>query len=64
MDYKELDRILSEQPVPFEAARRIKHIANALSKEGLYWVMVNAYSLGVIEGKRAERLRRRERESI
>jgi hypothetical protein len=57
MKIEEMDRILSHQWYPLEASRRLKHIAENVSRDGLSFVLKKAYCLGVIDGKRTERQR-------
>lgn len=59
MKIEEMDRILSHQWYPLEASRRLKRIAENISSDGLSLVLKKAYCLGVIDGKRAERQRRK-----
>jgi hypothetical protein len=54
----ELNKILDQQKYPAEAEEYLNMIAREFQEEGLKWVLLKAYCLGVINGKRKERTRR------
>lgn len=55
----ELNKILDQQKYPAEAEEYLKLVAREFQEEGLKWVLLKAYCLGVIIGKRKERKRRK-----
>ena len=54
----ELNKIIDQQKYPAEAEEYLNMIAGEFPEEGLKWVLLKAYCLGVMNGKRQERKRR------
>jgi len=56
---EEIEKILPLQKYPHEAIEYLKYIAGDVEENGIAWIFIRAYCLGIIQGKRIERLRRR-----
>ena len=53
----EVNQILDKQRYPKEAEESLSMIAEEFQEDGLKWVLLKAYCLGFINGKRKERRR-------
>ena len=52
---QEFDRVLDKQRYPIEANEELKILAAEYSKCGVFEILVKAFNLGLIYGKRLER---------
>jgi len=59
LDIEEIEEILPLQKCPYEVRKCLEYIAMDFSENGLVWVLMKAYCLGVINGKREERICKR-----
>jgi hypothetical protein len=59
MKIEDLDVILEHQLFPLEAHRYLKHIASKIAISGISLALKEAYCLGIIDGKRLERMKRK-----
>ena len=60
IDLVEMEKILPHQKYPYGMSEQLERIADDLKKGGLMWTLIEAYCLGIIDGKRAERRKRKE----
>lgn len=56
---KNLINVLGKQPCRLDKIKEFKYLINNSDVKDIYWVMVEIYSYGYIEGIRAERTRRK-----
>jgi hypothetical protein len=56
-EIEEIKKILPYQKYPLNVTQNIKFIADGLGENGMYGILIEAYCLGVIDGKREERAR-------
>jgi hypothetical protein len=58
-DLEKIEKVLAFQKCPYEMMEYLRELAEGVSEDGLALVIMKAYCLGYINGKRSERIRRR-----